>query len=202
MAGWALVCWWCAGGVQIRFHILAMHELCEYPKGEGFAEGFDAHLNIEQMNKTYSDLFKMYDDHRRAGQPVASEAEFRGYYALLKVDVLPGFNVQPAELARDLARMPAQLRRCSEVLFARRVARACRTSNFVEFFRLADQATYLQVRCCAAPSSWPRDPQVLSVHQLPTLLTVGPYSLTVGPGIPEPVLSRPPNQEILYLFTE
>lgn len=70
-----------------------MHELCEYSKGEGFSQGFDAHLNIEQMNKTSVELFHMYDDHRKKGISVATEKEFRGYYALLKVDKHPGYKV-------------------------------------------------------------------------------------------------------------
>lgn len=37
---------------QTKLHIIAMHELCEYTKGQGFSEGFDAHFNIVQMNKT------------------------------------------------------------------------------------------------------------------------------------------------------
>jgi hypothetical protein len=79
---------------QIRLHVVAMHELCEYSKGEGFSEGFDAHLNIEQMNKTSVELFQMYDDHRRKGVLFATEKEFRGYYALLKLDKHPGYKVR------------------------------------------------------------------------------------------------------------
>ena len=71
-----------------------MHELCESEKGEGFSEGFDAHLNIEQMNKTSIELFQMYDDHRNRGILAPSEAEFRGYYALLKLDKHPGHMVK------------------------------------------------------------------------------------------------------------
>lgn len=78
---------------QIRLHIIAMHELCEYTKGEGLSEGFDAHLNIEQMNKTSVELFQMYDDHRKKGINVPTEREFRGYYALLKLDKHPGYKV-------------------------------------------------------------------------------------------------------------
>lgn len=78
---------------QIRLHILAMHELCEYTRGEGFSEGFDAHLNIEQMNKTSVELFQLYDDHRKRGINVETEREFRGYYALLKLDKHPGYKV-------------------------------------------------------------------------------------------------------------
>ena len=63
-----------------------MHELCEHIKGEGCSEGFDAHLNIEQMNKTSVELFQLYDDARKRGITVPTEKEFRGYYALLKLD--------------------------------------------------------------------------------------------------------------------
>lgn len=70
-----------------------MHELCEHTKGEGFSEGFDAHLNIEQMNKTSVELFQIYDDHRKKGISVVTEKEFRGYYALLKLDKHPGYKV-------------------------------------------------------------------------------------------------------------
>lgn len=126
-----------------------MHELCEYTKGEGFSEGFDAHLNIEQMNKTSVELFQLYDDHRKKGIHVASEREFRGYYALLKLDKHPGYKVsfqwldmipqlsflcypvkikkscqvEPAELSLDLAKMTPEMRQTPEVLFARDVAR-------------------------------------------------------------------------------
>jgi hypothetical protein len=78
-----------------------MHELCQYKKGEGFNEGFDAHLNIEQMNKASVDLFEMYDDHRKRGIPVETEAEFRGYYALLKLDKHPGYSVSMSSLSLE-----------------------------------------------------------------------------------------------------
>lgn len=129
---------------MIRLHIIAMHELCEYKKGEGFSEGFDAHLNIEQMNKTSVELFQMYDDHRKQGISVPTEKEFRGYYALLKLDKHPGYKVEPAELSLDLARMTPEIRCTPEILFARDVARACRIGNYIAFFRLARKATYLQ----------------------------------------------------------
>ncbi|KAJ0730764.1 putative proteasome component (PCI) domain-containing protein [Helianthus annuus] len=129
---------------MIRLHIIAMHELCEYTKGEGFSEGFDAHLNIEQMNKTSVELFQLYDDHRKNGTEVPTEREFRGYYALLKLDKHPGYKVEPSELSLDLAKMTPGIRQAGEVLFARNVARACRSGNFIAFFRLARKASYLQ----------------------------------------------------------
>ncbi|XP_052191221.1 SAC3 family protein B isoform X2 [Diospyros lotus] len=129
---------------MIRLHIIAMHELCEYTKGEGFSEGFDAHLNIEQMNKTSVELFQLYDDHRKKEIQMSTEKEFRGYYALLKLDKHPGYKVEPAELSLDLSNMTPEIRQTPDVLFARDVARACRTGNFIAFFRLARKASYLQ----------------------------------------------------------
>ncbi|KAH0890973.1 hypothetical protein HID58_053402 [Brassica napus] len=149
---------------MIRLHILAMHELCEYTKGEGFSEGFDAHLNIEQMNKTSVELFQMYDDHRKRGITVPTEKEFRGYYALLKLDKHPGYKVEPSELSLDLANMTPEIRQTSEVLFARNVARACRTGNFIAFFRLARKASYLQACLMHAHFSKLRTQALASLH--------------------------------------
>ncbi|XP_051126724.1 SAC3 family protein B [Andrographis paniculata] len=149
---------------MIRLHIIAMHELCEYTKGEGFSEGFDAHLNIEQMNKTSVELFQLYDDHRKKGVHVPSEQEFRGYYALLKLDKHPGYKVEPAELSLDLAKMTPEIRQTREVLFARAVARACRTGNFISFFRLANKSSYLQACLMHAHFSKLRTQALSSLH--------------------------------------
>ncbi|KAL2341204.1 hypothetical protein Fmac_009144 [Flemingia macrophylla] len=150
---------------MIKLHIIAMHELCEYTKGEGFSEGFDAHLNIEQMNKTSVELFQMYDDHRKKGINIPTEKEFRGYYALLKLDKHPGYKVEPAELSLEIAKMTPEIRQTPEVLFARSVARlACRTGNFIAFFRLARKATYLQACLMHAHFAKLRTQALASLH--------------------------------------
>ncbi|KAG2395783.1 hypothetical protein LR48_Vigan09g215600 [Vigna angularis] len=149
---------------MIKLHIIAMHELCDYTKGEGFSEGFDAHLNIEQMNKTSVELFQMYDDHRKKGMNIQTEKEFRGYYALLKLDKHPGYKVEPAELSLEIAKMTPEIRQTPEVLFARSVARACRTGNFIAFFRLARKATYLQACLMHAHFAKLRTQALASLH--------------------------------------
>ncbi|XP_074316030.1 SAC3 family protein B isoform X2 [Silene latifolia] len=149
---------------MIRLHVIAMHELCEFSKGEGFSEGFDAHLNIEQMNKTSVELFQLYDDHRKKGIFVPTEKEFRGYYALLKLDKHPGYKVEPAELSLDLAKMTAEIRQTPEILFARDVARSCRTGNFIAFFRHARKASYLQACLMHAHFSKLRTQALASLH--------------------------------------
>ncbi|XP_044964628.1 SAC3 family protein B isoform X1 [Hordeum vulgare subsp. vulgare] len=159
---------------MIRLHIVAMHELCEYSKGEGFSEGFDAHLNIEQMNKTSVELFQMYEDHRRNGVLFSTEQEFRGYYALLKLDKHPGYKVEPSELSLDLAKMSRKIRGSPDVLFAREVARACRMGNYIAFFRLARKATYLQACLMHAHFAKVRRQALASLHS----------GLQIGQGIP------------------
>uniref|UniRef100_A0ACD5UJP7 Uncharacterized protein n=1 Tax=Avena sativa TaxID=4498 RepID=A0ACD5UJP7_AVESA len=159
---------------MIRLHVVAMHELCEYSKGEGFSEGFDAHLNIEQMNKTSVELFQMYDDHRRKGVLFSTEKEFRGYYALLKLDKHPGYKVEPSELSLDLAKMSREIRGSPDVLFAREVARACRMGNYIAFFRLARKATYLQACLMHAHFAKVRRQALASLHS----------GLQSGQGIP------------------
>ncbi|GLT54604.1 hypothetical protein SLA2020_277900 [Shorea laevis] len=149
---------------MIRLHIIVMHELCEHTKGEGFSEGFDAHLNIEQMNKTSVELFQIYDDHRKKGINVPTEREFRGYYALLKLDKHPGYKVEAAELSLDLAKMTPEIRQTPEVLFARDVARSCRTGNFIAFFRLARRASYLQACLMHAHFAKLRTQALASLH--------------------------------------
>ncbi|XP_038723108.1 SAC3 family protein B isoform X2 [Tripterygium wilfordii] len=165
---------------MIRLHIIAMHELCEYTKGEGFSEGFDAHLNIEQMNKTSVELFQMYDDHRKKGINVPTEKEFRGYYALLKLDKHPGYRVEPAELSLDLAKMTPEIRQTSEVRFARDVARACRTGNFIAFFRLAREASYLQACLMHAHFSKLRTQALASLY----------CGLQYNQGLPVPLVAK------------
>ncbi|GLU08279.1 hypothetical protein SLE2022_252010 [Rubroshorea leprosula] len=167
-------------GQMIRLHIVAMHELSEYTKGEGFSEEFDAHLNIEQMNKTSVELFQMYDDHRKKGINMPTEKEFRGYYALLKLDKHPEYKVEPAELSLDLAKMTTELRQTPEVLFARDVARACRTGNFVAFFRLARKASYLQVCLMHAHFAKLRTQALASLHS----------SLQSNRGLPVTLVAR------------
>ncbi|CAN6482648.1 unnamed protein product [Victoria cruziana] len=149
---------------MIRLHIIAMHEFCEYSKGEGFSEGFDAHLNIEQMNKTSVELFQMYDDHRKNGVVFPTEKEFRGYYALLKLDKHPGYKVEPAELSLDLAKMTPEMRRTPDVLFARDVARACRSGNFIAFFSHARKSSYLQACLMHAHFGKVRSHGLASLH--------------------------------------
>uniref|UniRef100_A0ACD5YYI6 Uncharacterized protein n=1 Tax=Avena sativa TaxID=4498 RepID=A0ACD5YYI6_AVESA len=136
-----------------------------------------ARFNVElsrPMNKTSVELFQMYDDHRRKGVLFSTEKEFRGYYALLKLDKHPGYKVEPSELSLDLAKMSREIRGSPDVLFAREVARACRMGNYIAFFRLARKATYLQACLMHAHFAKVRRQALASLHS----------GLQIGQGIP------------------
>nr|GEY05572.1 hypothetical protein [Tanacetum cinerariifolium] len=60
--------------------------------------------------------------HRKKGIEVPMEREFRGYYALLKLDKHPGYKLQLSELSLDLAKMTPEICKATEVLFAHSMA--------------------------------------------------------------------------------
>ncbi|KAL6782202.1 hypothetical protein ACKKBF_B39440 [Auxenochlorella protothecoides x Auxenochlorella symbiontica] len=66
----------------VRFHVMCEHELCGEDQSVTEMEGFNSHLNIEQMNKALISLSDMYETQAEKGQPVQSEPEFRAYHLL------------------------------------------------------------------------------------------------------------------------
>lgn len=67
-----------------RFHVLASHELCHEQQTAANPDGFNAHLNIEQLQKCMASLFHMYDVLAARGLPQPREGEFRAFNILLQ----------------------------------------------------------------------------------------------------------------------
>lgn len=66
-----------------RFHILALHQLSLSENVEN--SDFDAHQELEQLNKTLLSLTYYYDDNRdRVTSP--NEAEFRAYTIMIEIE--------------------------------------------------------------------------------------------------------------------
>ncbi|GJY70596.1 putative reverse transcriptase domain-containing protein [Tanacetum coccineum] len=72
--------------------------------------------------------------HRKKRIEVPTEREFRGYYALLKLDKHPGYKVEPSELSLDLAKMTHGIRQATEVLFARKPAELVALDHYRDAF--------------------------------------------------------------------
>ncbi|KAJ2768848.1 actin cytoskeleton and mitosis protein, partial [Coemansia nantahalensis] len=77
-----------------RFHIVSLHVLCGH---KDFAEQQD----MEQLRNTLKTLIELYDDHRRAGQRCANEAEFYAYYIVS--------HLRDSDAKRVAERLPAHI---------------------------------------------------------------------------------------------
>ncbi|KAI8091526.1 SAC3/GANP/Nin1/mts3/eIF-3 p25 family-domain-containing protein, partial [Thamnidium elegans] len=63
-----------------RFHILSLHEMCEYDEGT-----FSLPQEMEQLHKTLISLMEFYDDLRDRGIETENEAEFRAYHIISQI---------------------------------------------------------------------------------------------------------------------
>ncbi|KAG2229504.1 hypothetical protein INT48_002410 [Thamnidium elegans] len=63
-----------------RFHILSLHEMCEYDEGT-----FSLSQEMEQLHKTLISLMEFYDDLRDKGIETENEAEFRAYHIISQI---------------------------------------------------------------------------------------------------------------------
>ena len=118
-----------------RFHILAAHALCEDAQSVANPDGFNAHLNIDQLTKCLTSLFSMYAQCAREGRPCATEAEFRAYYLLLLLDAHGRHKPDPKAVADALRKQRPELAAQPPMRRYFRVAAAYRDGNWVAFFR-------------------------------------------------------------------
>ncbi|KAI9354658.1 hypothetical protein BD770DRAFT_444931 [Pilaira anomala] len=63
-----------------RFHILSLHELCEYDEAT-----FSLPQEMKQLHKTLISLMKFYDDLRDEGIEAENEAGFRAYHIINQI---------------------------------------------------------------------------------------------------------------------
>lgn len=114
-----------------RFHILSGHKLCE----EDVAT-FDAFQNTEQLRKVLQSLSEFYHDLYEETKKISqNEPEFRGYYILT--------HLQDENVIRKCSSLPQKVFSSEPVKFALDVFFAVKTSNYVRFFKLVEEATYL-----------------------------------------------------------
>ena len=128
---------------MVRFHVFAEHDLCEERRREGEPDGFDSHLNVEQMNKCLVTLFEVYETEAARGKPVPSEGEFRAYFLLLQLDTHGSFKREAEPAALRLMGLRPNVVHSPEMRFALEVFTVYRAGNWVRFFRLLDEAPYM-----------------------------------------------------------
>uniref|UniRef100_A0A8C7Y4R0 Germinal-center associated nuclear protein n=1 Tax=Oryzias sinensis TaxID=183150 RepID=A0A8C7Y4R0_9TELE len=113
-----------------RFHVHCAHHLCEE-----HMSSFDPKINTENMTKCLQSLKEMYEDLATHQTFCPSEAEFRQYSVLLKLN--------DGDILRSVQQFRDEVRNSPELKFAVQAFAAVNSNNFVRFFKLVKGASYL-----------------------------------------------------------
>lgn len=112
-----------------RFHIYSGHRFF------GQDPQFFPRINDENLVKSIQSLKDFYYDLSLKGVACPNEAEFRGYDILL--------NLGNNDVLRGVSRLRQSVRNSEEIKFAIRVHAAFSNNNYVKFFKLLKEATFL-----------------------------------------------------------
>jgi hypothetical protein len=86
---------------MVRFHIMAEHILCEEVATIQDPDGFNSHLNVEQLNKCLTTLFDIYDAYAEKDRALPNEPEMRAYMLLLQLDTHGKFDHNHSQVCDD-----------------------------------------------------------------------------------------------------
>jgi hypothetical protein len=127
----------------VRFHVLCEHELSGEDQSVTNMEGFNSHLNLEQMNKALISLTDMYVKAAAAGRPAPNEAEFRVYHLLSLMAQHGKFKGDQQAFLSTLQTLRPEVKGAPLVQWVLQLRAAYVTGNFVRFFILVQEAPYL-----------------------------------------------------------
>ncbi len=116
-------------------------------------EGFNSHLNMEQMNKALISLNEMYNKAAAEGRPSPNEAEFRTYHLLSLMAQHGKFKGDQQAFLSTLQALRPEVRGSHMVQWALKLRANFVAGNYVRFFGLVQEATYLPA--CAAHTYFP-----------------------------------------------
>ncbi|KZV39953.1 hypothetical protein F511_11333 [Dorcoceras hygrometricum] len=100
------------------------------------------HLNMEQLMKTLTTLFNLYEANRASQSICRNEGEFHSFYVLLHL----GLNHHDSEsLSLWFRHIPTLIIKSKEMCFARRILRCYRVGNYKRFIAtVEEEASNLQ----------------------------------------------------------
>ncbi|KAK2080479.1 hypothetical protein QBZ16_000332 [Prototheca wickerhamii] len=127
----------------VRFHIMCEHELCDQDQSVVDMEGFNSHLNIEQMNKALISLSDMYERQTEAGSPCQTEAEFRAYHLLSLMAQHGKFKGDGQAFLSTLQALRPEVKSSAPVRWVLKLQQAFAANDWIKFFALVDAAPYL-----------------------------------------------------------
>ncbi|KAK2354251.1 SAC3/GANP/Nin1/mts3/eIF-3 p25 family [Trifolium repens] len=126
---------------MVKFHVISLHKLWCSMGDPNIASMH--HLNMEQLTKTLSSLFNLYEANRNSNDVHENEAEFHSLYVLLNL----GSHSKPMgePLSLWFSHVSTPILKSKEMCFARSIVRSFRLGNYINFFRtVAADASYLQ----------------------------------------------------------
>ncbi len=127
----------------VRFHVMCEHELCGEDQSVTDMEGFNSHLNMEQMNKALISLNDMYEKAAERGAPCPTEPEFRAYHLLSVMAQHGKFKGDQQAFLSTLQALRLDVREDERVQWVLKLRNAYYFGNFARFFRLVGEAPYL-----------------------------------------------------------
>ncbi|XP_046575256.1 LOW QUALITY PROTEIN: germinal-center associated nuclear protein-like [Haliotis rubra] len=114
-----------------RFHIFCSERLCEEDM-----HVFDEKINNENLTKCLQTLKEMYHDLDVKHQVFCpSEAEFRAFIVLM--------NLNEGDTLREVQTLRSEVRTSTEIKFVIKVYTALNSNNYVRFFRLMKESSFL-----------------------------------------------------------
>ncbi|CAB4298927.1 unnamed protein product [Prunus armeniaca] len=125
---------------MVKFHVISLHKLRRCSSQNTSSMNY---LNKEQLAKTLTSLFNLYDANRDSKSTYENEAEFCSFYVLLHL----GSNSQPMgeSLSWWFRNVPSTLMKSKEICFSRKILRFFRIGNYNCFLStVAAEASYLQ----------------------------------------------------------
>lgn len=125
----------CQGSVRLVEQCARFHIHCSARLVAEDAAVFDQRINTENLTKCLQTLKYMYADLALQGVRCQNEAEFRGYIVLL--------NLNDGNFMWELQQLSPDVQRSSEVHFALQVHSALDKNNYVRFFKLVKETSYL-----------------------------------------------------------
>lgn len=118
-----------------RFHILSIHE-----QADETPDVFDQTQNLQKLTQTLTSLGHFYNDNTLSDHSFDTpyECEMRAYTIMTQI----GLNDRVQTLLSGIKQQ--SIRESSQVQFAIRVHQSVTERNYIQFFTLLQQATYLQ----------------------------------------------------------
>ncbi|KAF8093717.1 hypothetical protein N665_0379s0011 [Sinapis alba] len=130
----------------VKFHVISRQRL-QCCSGANISSMH--HLNMEQLAKTLTTLYNIYDANRKPDYIHENEAEFRSLYVLLHLNTSSGVMGEPLSLW--FCKLTSNLVKSKEMCFVRSLLRSYRNGNYKSFLRTtATEATYMQY-CISEP---------------------------------------------------